>query len=87
MGRRIQNQKGVCPVTCFVCKGDMQKATTSYMTEYSGCFTIIKNVPCTKCIQCGEEYLNGTTMVKIESVLEKIKDLLTEIAVVDYNVA
>ncbi len=72
-------------MTCFTCKGNVQKTTTSYMTEYDGCYIIIKNVPCSKCTQCGEEYLNGVTLAKIESILEKLKDILTEVAVVDYN--
>jgi threonine dehydrogenase-like Zn-dependent dehydrogenase len=55
------------------------------MTEYNGCYIIIKNVPCSKCTQCGEEYLNGVTLQNIEKILEKLKGLLTEIAVVDYN--
>ncbi len=70
---------------CFMCKGDIQKSITSYMTEYNGRYIIIKNVPCSKCMQCGEEYLNGTTLEKIEGILEKLKSVLTEIAVVDYN--
>lgn len=74
-------------MTCFTCKGNIQPSTTTYMTEHEGCYIIIKNVPCTKCTQCGEEYLNGTTLQKIEAILEKLKGLLTEIAVVDYNAA
>lgn len=74
-------------MTCFTCKGDMEKSLTTYMTEYNGCFLIIKNVPCSKCTQCGEEYLNGVTLQKIESILEKFKIMLTEIAIVDYNKA
>ncbi len=31
---------------CFTCKGDIEKTTTTYMTEYDGCYIIIKNVPC-----------------------------------------
>lgn len=72
-------------MTCFACKGNLEKTTTTYMTEYNGCYIIIKNVPCTKCTQCGEEYLNGVTLEKIERILEKLKSMLTEIAVVDYN--
>ena len=72
-------------MTCFACKGNLEKATTTYMAEYNGCYIIIKNVPCTKCTQCGEEYLNGVTLQKIEEILEKLKSMLTEIAVVDYN--
>ncbi len=29
-------------MTCFTCKGDVVKSTTTYMTEYDGCFLIIK---------------------------------------------
>lgn len=74
-------------MTCFICKGIVEESTTTYMTEYKGSFIIIKNVPCTKCTQCGEEYLNGTTVAKIEAIVNKLKGLLTEIAVVDYNTA
>ena len=72
-------------MTCFLCKGDLEKTTTTYMTEYHNCYIITKNVPCTKCTQCGEEYLNGTTLQKIEGILKKLKTMLTEFAVVDYN--
>ena len=46
-------------MTCFYCKGNIESSTTTYMTDYQGCYIIIKNVPCEKCSQCGEEYLNG----------------------------
>lgn len=74
-------------MTCFMCKGAIEKSTTSYMTEYNGCYIIIKNVPCSKCAQCGEEYLNGATLKKIEGILESLRGILTEIAVIDYNKA
>lgn len=74
-------------MTCFSCKGDVEKSTTTYMTEYNGRYIIIKNVPCTKCTQCGEEYLNGATLQNIEHILETLKNMLTEIAVVDYRKA
>lgn len=62
-------------------------ATTTYMTTYNKCYIIIKNVPCLKCDQCGEDYINGVTMLKIESIIEKLKTMLTEIAVVDFKTA
>jgi len=70
-----------------MCKGDLVKTTTTYMTESNGCYVIIKNVPCKKCTQCGEEYLNGVTLQKIENILKMVENALTEIAVVDYNKA
>lgn len=72
---------------CFLCKGDMINSTTTYMTTYNNCYIIIKNVPCQKCNQCGEEYMDGITMLKIENIIEKLKSMLTEIAVVDFESA
>lgn len=71
-------------MNCFLCKGDMLPGTTTYMTAYNNCYIIIKNVPCFKCEQCGEEFINGVTMLKIEGIIDKLKAALTEIAVVDY---
>lgn len=50
------------------------------MTDYNGCYIIIKNVPCKKCTQCGEEYLSGDTLEKIEEIIHKLKGFLSEIA-------
>ena len=72
-------------MTCFYCKGNIETSTTTYMTDYHDFYIIIKNVPCEKCTQCGEEYLSGETLEKIENIIQKIKGVLTEIAVVDYQ--
>lgn len=74
-------------MNCFLCKGSMIESTTTYMTTYNDCYIIIKNVPCVKCEQCGEDYINGPTMLKIESIIDKLKSMLTEIAVVDFKTA
>jgi len=74
-------------MSCFTCKGNVEKSTTTYMSEYECCYIIIKNVPCNKCTQCGEEYLNGVTLQNIEKILGKVKNALTEFAVIDYNKA
>ena len=73
---------------CFLCKNsDMAPATTTYMTTCDNCYIIIKNVPCLRCKQCGEEYINGVTLQKIESIIAKMRDALTEIAIVDFKKA
>lgn len=74
-------------MTCFACKGTAIESTTTYMSEYNGCYIIIKNVPCNKCTQCGEEYLNGVTLKKIESIVSNLKNLLAEVAIIDYTKA
>lgn len=32
-------------MTCFTCKGDVVNSTTTYMTEYDGCFLALKMYP------------------------------------------
>ena len=63
----------------------MNNAVTTYMTELKNCIVIIKNVPCFKCSQCGEVSFSGTTMKKIEAILDKCEGLLTEIAVINFK--
>ena len=69
---------------CFFCKGNMKEGHTNLMLDLNGHFIIIKNVPCHKCSQCGEVSYSGITMTKIEEIIEQLKDVLTEVAVVEY---
>lgn len=72
-------------MNCILCKGDLEKTTTTYMTDHNNCYSIIKNVPCTKCTQCGEVYLNGVTVRQMEGIIKRLRAALTELAVVDYT--
>lgn len=47
---------------------------------------VIKNVPCKKCNQCGEEYFSTPVAKKIESILDGIQKISSEITVtvIDY---
>jgi YgiT-type zinc finger domain-containing protein len=62
----------------------MKDDYSNYMIDLDGHFIIIKNVPCHKCSQCGEVSYTGTTVAKIEQIVEKLKDVLTEVAIVDF---
>lgn len=72
-------------MTCFFCKGDMEKSFTTHMAELSHCILIVKNVPCMKCRQCGEVAFSGSVARKLEEILKKYRDLMTEVAIVNYN--
>lgn len=72
---------------CFYCKGNVEKSTTTYMTNYQDSYIIIKNVPCQTCTQCGEEYISGDILLKIEKIIKNVKSILTEIAVIDFTQA
>ena len=45
-----------------------------------------ESLPSKKVIEeINEEYLNGETLERIEEIIQKVKGMLTEIAVVDYK--
>ena len=46
---------------------------------------MIKNVPCIECEYCGEKYYTDEVGEKLETIIDKAKLLMEEIAVVDYS--
>ena len=69
---------------CFYCKGTMKEDVSNYMVDLNGHFIIIRNVPFHKCGQCGEVSYSGDVVAKIEEIIEKLKGVLTEVAIVEY---
>ena len=56
---------------CMSCKGgEMKPDTTTYFAQLNNCYVIIENVPCLKCKQCGEEFLNTVVAEKIDDILD-----------------
>ncbi|MCI5555184.1 MAG: type II toxin-antitoxin system MqsA family antitoxin [Ruminococcus sp.] len=74
-------------MNCFYCKADMLPDFTTHVAELENCIVIIKHVPCLKCSQCGEVVYTGTTLRKIEEILDKCRAAMTEVAIVDYQPA
>ena len=72
-------------MTCFYCKGNLVESTTTYMEDLGNCIVIIKNVPCSKCSQCGEVSYSGTVVREIEKIIANLQNSLTEIAIVNYK--
>lgn len=74
-------------MTCVFCKGTMETSTTTFMVQLENCIVIVKNVPCFKCDQCGEESFSFEVTQRLEKIIDKCKEALTEIAVVNYSAA
>lgn len=70
---------------CLFCKGDMVAGKTPHVVELeNGCILVIKNVPCMKCVQCGETWISGSTTQRLEEIINMMETTLTEIVVVDF---
>lgn len=72
-------------MTCLLCKGKMVEDTTTHVVDLKNCIVIIRNVPCFKCIQCGEVTYTGTVMKQLEKILDTLENTLTEIAIINYS--
>ncbi len=67
------------------CKaGDMRPQKTTYFTQLNNCYVIIENVPCLKCGQCGEEFLNTVVAEKIDDIIDSIEKIASKIFILDY---
>lgn len=71
-------------MTCFVCKGNIEERTTTFMADLETCLVVIRNVPSLVCTQCGEVSYTDEVSKKIEQIALSLKNKITDIAVTDY---
>ena len=71
-------------MTCLLCKVEMKLGTTIHTVQLKNCVVVIKNVPCMKCEQCGEDVLSADTVARIERILHTVKKAVAEITVVNF---
>lgn len=70
---------------CFFCKGELTNGTTTHVVTLDKCVVIVKNVPCTRCAQCGETYFDDPVAQQLEKIVEAVKNsIMTEVAIIDY---
>jgi len=65
----------------------MEAEVTTHFSQMKNCIIIVKNVPCSKCSQCGEISFSGTVVQRLEQIVAELEKSLTEIAVVSYSAA
>lgn len=70
---------------CFMCKGTLENKYTAFMLEMGDCIIIIKNVPSQVCTQCGEVSYCNEIAKKLESMVNRIKPIVSDVAVFEYS--
>lgn len=70
---------------CFFCKGELTDSTTTHVVTLDNCIIIVKNVPCSRCAQCGETFFSDEVAEQLEKIVKSFRTAVTEIAVVDYS--
>ena len=72
-------------MACIFCKGKMEDGQTTHIADADNCVIVIKNVPCKKCVQCGEVTYNILTGERIEQIIKSLKNSLAEVAIIKYT--
>lgn len=73
-------------MNCFFCKGSLENSTTTHVVTLKNCVIIVKNVPCTKCTQCGEVFYDDDVADRLEKIVTSIqKSFAAEVAIVEYT--
>lgn len=70
---------------CFMCKSELIEKKVNYMVDLENTIIIIKGVPAKVCSQCKEQYFDDETSKNIENIVNKLKDLSTEITITNYK--
>ena len=71
---------------CLCCgKDEMYKDTTSEAIEMEFGLLVIRNIPCMKCVECDEVFISGSVIKRIEDIVEKVKLITQDVAIIDYQ--
>ena len=72
---------------CPLCGGELHDGITTAPFFIDEKIVVIKDVPSEICSECGEPYMKSSVVDGIEALLDKLKDLQSEISVVHYKAA
>lgn len=72
-------------MTCVMCKGSLEDRITNFIADFGDSIVIVKGVPSQVCMQCGEVSYTDEVARQLERIVSRVRDSLTEIAVVYYK--
>ena len=75
-------------MNCLICKGgQMLESFESYFAKLQNGYLIIENVPCFKCVQCGEVVFSMSVIERIEELIAGYEKNSDKISIIDYQKA
>jgi len=83
MTGKEEKNKARCPL----CGGKMSDGTTAAPFFIDERVIVIKDVPAEVCGDCGEAYMKSIVVGRIESLLDRLEDLHSEVSIVHYEAA
>ncbi|MDO9528754.1 MAG: type II toxin-antitoxin system MqsA family antitoxin [Syntrophales bacterium] len=83
VGKREKNKYKKCPL----CGGGMDDGITTLPFLMGEKVAIIKNVPAEICSDCGEAYMKSHVAGNVETLLDRIEELHSEVSIIYYEAA
>jgi len=74
-------------MNCFYCKGSLEDSITAHVVKSKSSIIIVKNVPCTECVQCGQSFYSNDVAMQLEGIVKNMKKSITEVAIVNFTAA
>ncbi len=71
--------------TCPICGRDKVESTTSFTVDYSTGIVVVRDVPATLCMQCGEEWISDEIASKLDKIVSISKKQNQEIFIAKFN--
>ena len=70
---------------CLFCKSELNIEYTNYIADLGKCIIVIHNVPTHVCSQCGEKSYSFDVSVRIQQLINQVKNLVSGIAEISYT--
>lgn len=73
---------------CVICRSKDQKliqGTATFPFADEDRVVVVKNVPCMICARCGEEFFSNDVMQRLESIIDKAREVAGEVLITDYS--
>ena len=70
---------------CIKCGREAFKSTSAEAIEMGYGILVIRNIPCYKCEECNEISYTGDVVAKIESIKQRVKSLMQEVTIIDFE--
>jgi YgiT-type zinc finger domain-containing protein len=70
-----------------LCHGNMEDGVATLPFLIGERVVVIKSVPAEICSDCGEAYMKSGVVGRIESILDRLEELRSEMSVVSYEAA
>ncbi len=70
---------------CLLCKSELKDEYANYIADLGKCIIVIRNVPTKVCTQCGEKSYDFNVSIRIQQLIDQVKDFISGIAEINYT--